>query len=79
LEPGGTSGAKVAVTDRLEARTRAQVPVPAQSPLQPEKVQPLLAAGVNETGVPRGWAVAQLPDEQLVATGVPLTVPPLLT
>jgi hypothetical protein len=79
LAPAGTLAVNVAVTDRFELRVRMQAPVPEQAPPQPPKVHPLRGEAVSVTCVPMGCELLQLPDEQLVAAGSPVTLPPLET
>jgi hypothetical protein len=63
---------KTAVTDLLESIVTMQVPVPVQSPCQPVKTAPGLAAGVKVTPAPKGYDALQVPG-QLIE--VPVTVP----
>lgn len=53
------------------------VPVPVQSPLQPEKVKPLLVVAVSVTFVP-GLKFAEQLEPQLIPVGNEVAVPPPL-
>jgi hypothetical protein len=64
----GAATANVAVTCRVAVIVTWHVPVPAQAPVQPVKVDPAVAVAVNVTTVPCEY----------VAPQVPLVVPPVL-
>ena len=64
----------VAVTLVLALRVTAQVPVPVQAPDQPAKVEPVLAAAVNVTGVPLAKLALQMVP-QLIPAGILVTAP----
>ena len=72
----------VAVTFRAAVRLIVQLPVPVQSPLQPEKKFPAAGAAANTTLVPLLKLAVQVPP-QLIPDGelvtVPLPVPDLAT
>jgi hypothetical protein len=65
----------VAVTLRAWVMLTTQVPVPLHAPLQPVKVEPVLAAAVKVTEVPLAkFSVQSLP--QVTPVGEEVTVPP---
>ena len=66
----------VAVTPRSLFMVTEQVPVPEQSPDQPEKRQPDAAVAVNETDVPvSNVAVVDVPEESEIPEGLDETLP----
>ena len=70
----GALVAKVAVTLRAALMVTLQVPVPVQAPLQPVKVEPVVAAAVRVTLVPLVKLVLQVLP-QVIPLGDEVTVP----
>ena len=66
------SGANVAET--IAVPETVQVPVPEHGPFQPRNELPAAGVAVNETAVPTGNAVAQVPGQSIPA-GVDVTRP----
>jgi hypothetical protein len=66
------SGANVAET--VAALDTVQVPVPEHGPFQPRNELPAAGVAANETAVPAGNAVAQVPG-QSIPPGVEVTRP----
>jgi len=78
-QPGGAV-LKVAVTDLSEFIVKVQVPVPEQSPDQPEKVEPAAGMAVRVTEVPESYISEQsLPQSIPGPVTVPEPLPALLT
>ena len=66
------SGANVAET--IAVLDTMQVPVPEQGPFQPRNELPAAGVAANETSVPAGNAVAQVPGQSIPA-GIEVTRP----
>lgn len=74
-EKSGGSASNVAVADALAVTV--QLPAPEQSPLQPEKTEPVAAVAVSVTTDPL-TKLAEHVVPQLIPAGLLVTVPPPL-